>query len=171
MSFPVSPVDGQIYNNRIYSNGAWNKLSDYDFGDGSVSSTFHKLPWENNHDNFIAEVVNTLDERKTFDVSSMVPVGTKSVKISAMVHGHSTTGNNYAYSVTGLCDNNTFDGNYKNTTTLSFIGGTGGLVSYEGGTQEVTVKLDANRKFYSFTTTFHELDSLGFYFTIVGYYI
>jgi len=172
MAFPTSPVNGQIYKDKIYNTNRWVKKDNYDFGDNSIVSTLHMLPFDNTTKYYFTAAIS-LNSRSTFDCSTLVPVGAKAVLIKTMLHATPTNTSQYGYVIVGFSDTNTFTGSYnKNNAQVSLIGTANAVDSYVGnGGAESIVKLDASRKFYSYADTYSGVSSSNVYIVVQGYYI
>jgi hypothetical protein len=174
MAYPTNPTNGQIYKDRVFSTDRWIKKENYDFGDGASVGNLRKIPFLDNNVKYYFTSALSQGGRYTYDCSSMVPVGTKTVTVKAMLHATPSSTSAYAYVILGFSESNIFVSDYnKNNPQVSLIGDaystTNGYVG--NGGEEVVIRLDANRKFYGHAGTCQGVTTSSVYIAVTGYYI
>jgi len=173
VAFPTNPVEGQIYKDKIFYIDRWIDKENYNYGDNSTVGIFHKLPYSSSNTKYYFQA-SLATARSTFDCSSMIPVGAKSILIKTMIHATPISTTLYGYVIVGFSDTNTFTGDYRTNCAQASLIGCANVAgsSYVGnGGAESIVQVDNNRKFYSYTSTYTGVVSANIYITVIGYYI
>jgi len=176
MAFPTSPVEGQIYKDKVFSVDRWVKKDTYDFGNNTIMGTLRKLPFVDSTTQYYFQTSLSQSARFTYDCSTMVPVGTKAVTIKAMLHSTPSSVSAYTYVILGFSESNSSVTTYlKNNPQVSLIGDAYSSVDGQGyvgnGGEEIVVRLDNNRKFYSYVDTYLGSRTSTAYISLTGYYI
>ncbi len=118
--------------------------------------------------------IAAINQRDSFDCTTMVPPGSKTVLCKGFLHARSSSTTDYCYFWQNYLENNTSTPNYTNNSAQLQCIGTSHLassLSYIGAESDMTISLNASRYFYSYNTQYKNVSTGTQYLTLLGYYL